>query len=554
MLPTLYSYMTPSYKGVVVARVIDATNIGLPINQLTIIPQNLNESEKIKPSRLEALQPRMNGTTVFASLATPGNYSLSSIRAFHSNGNGWYSYFARADSSFGTFEVKPGKITDLGSIIYYRKPQGDRYVDTLVRIGESDMGEVLRQYFPKFATGDYDILTWKEDGLDEDRHSQLISIAQNPTVYSTRYRAPDGSVYFLAKLGVILCLQANGEWQMDAVDTNLGLSAIAVNQSGAIAVGGSEGALFYKKAGDEWLNASLDKKYDIEKLQFTAQGDLDVIARAHFKLSIFRSSTETGSLNWQELNSYDSAIGWRKMSNQSEQNKSSVKTKSRLDRVSGVALREQNATHYITVFSHSDQLDPVFANSDYTVFEYDPNTWEVHTTDNPPPMTITLEAGTALLGIKKPGFWSWSNSPAFYRYASDTDSWEEISTSIKSCDGSFRPDENCTVRGSRMKRRGFSFISLPWFKNDNDALAVVKILNYEQLHTDKLAEINFVKTTNGGKSWWITDIKFPRDHCVSIVPEILDRLVVSCNGVSGDFFASTDGGKHWQQIRQHEDF
>ena len=57
-----------------------------------------------------------------------GSYSLHSIRAFHTRGDFWYERWAGADAQFGTFDVKPGQVTDLGTIIYYPKPEKDKYI------------------------------------------------------------------------------------------------------------------------------------------------------------------------------------------------------------------------------------------------------------------------------------------------------------------------------------------------------------------------------------------------------------------------------------------
>lgn len=130
-------------QGIVVVRIVNATDYPLPMNQVTIAPDNLNESDKVKFDRLSALDVDLDGSTVFASPTKAGTYALSSIRAYHFRGDYYYSHFAATDAKFGTFQIKAGQVTDLGTIIYYHKPQEDKYLQMLVRAPETSTGEVL---------------------------------------------------------------------------------------------------------------------------------------------------------------------------------------------------------------------------------------------------------------------------------------------------------------------------------------------------------------------------------------------------------------------------
>lgn len=552
ILPTLSPGQAPSKKGLVIARVIDATNVGLPINQLTIIPQNLNESKKIKPSRLIALQSRMNGTTVFASPVDPGNYSLASISAFHSRGTIQHGYFAHIDSQFGLFQVKAGQVTDLGAIVYYRKPQGDRYVDTVLRVDDAHGGEVLKENYPSYKGDLSEILTWKEDGLSDQRQAQLASVAQNPTTFNNRYLAPDGSVYFLAKLGVIIYLQPDAGWGMDAVDTNLDLNAIAVSRNGRIAVGGSEGVIFYKPRGGEWTDVSLDADYDVEALRFSPNGDLDVVARTRFKLSVFRTELDLSSGEWRELNSFVSETGWKHRNVQGDNHGRPWGR-----RISSVELMEIDGANHITVFYHHWKQNPVFAHINSEIFVYDPETWEMRVPATSPTIMRIRDAGAVKVGIEtiRLANGRWRNS--YYRYDSDNAKWEKIVTAERICAYILASDGEPTciiTNGARPKLRHFSFVSLPWFKNNREALAAVRFLDTYSPSGIAKGDVQIVKTKNGGKSWYITNLKLPREQCISIVTEVIDRLIISCNGASGDFFASNDGGETWEHTRQHEDF
>jgi hypothetical protein len=134
MLPSLQKTTNiADDQGVVVARIINASNYRFPFNQLTVNPENVNESTTIKPERLVAIKQSVGGSTVFSAPIKAGHYSLSSIRAFHVVGDYSYSRFVSADAQMGTFEVKPGVVTDLGTLIYYPKVQEDKYTYSQTR-------------------------------------------------------------------------------------------------------------------------------------------------------------------------------------------------------------------------------------------------------------------------------------------------------------------------------------------------------------------------------------------------------------------------------------
>ena len=97
-------------EGVVVARVINTTRYPAPLNQLTIAPQNVNASDEEKYQRLLSTESRLNGTSVFASPVAADNYTLTSLRAFHSNGEYYYQHFVPGGTDLGTFEVRPGQV------------------------------------------------------------------------------------------------------------------------------------------------------------------------------------------------------------------------------------------------------------------------------------------------------------------------------------------------------------------------------------------------------------------------------------------------------------
>ncbi|TQV71169.1 hypothetical protein FKG94_19980 [Exilibacterium tricleocarpae] len=555
MLPTLSEQTRPQAdQGVVVARVINASAYPLPFNQLTITPENLNESRQIKPERLVAPYPLVDSSSVFSAPVAAGSYSLSSIRAFYSNGDYWYSRFVSADARFGTFEVRPGQVTDLGTIIYYPKSQEDKYMDMLLRLPASEPGEVLAKYFPFYPVEPADILSWDSDDYDEERESLYVSAAQNPVTYDASYLAPDDSLYFLAKLGVIVKRTADGEWELDAVDTNLDLNAIAQNNNGDIVVGGGEGRLFWKPAGADWRDISLDHSYAIEELLFNGN-TIGVLARQRTKLSLMRADIATGPIQWQAVDHYTSLQGWHSMP-APEEGKSRKKSPQRPRKIADATLSAIGDETYLTVRTLPARQDPVFTNSKPEVFGYRGDAWQVYVPENKPDVAAVVQAGAIKLGIKLASFWSWSGRPSYLKYVESSGQWEEIATYVLRCGGEISADGNCAVgdKTIRGKRRSFSLRTVPWFKNDRQAIAAVAFSNVNPWSGERSVDTKLLATEDGGKSWSDTGHSLPKPYCYSFVPEVTDRLMVSCNGSSGDFYESLDNGASWEHVRQHENF
>lgn len=569
ILPTLDKNIpVTSDNGVLVARIINASAYPLPFNQLTIAAENLNESKELKPERMLSLTPRIDGSTVYSSTLKPGTYALSSIRSFHSRGDYWYSRFISSDAKFGTFEVKAGQVTDLGTLIYYQKPQEDRYLDTLLRLPENEKGEVLKKYFSFYQYDQNNILSWNDDDKEEERESLYLSVAQNPTVFNHRYLAPDNSIYFLGKLGVILKRTSAGEWEVDAVDTNFELNDIAQNNQGDLIVGGVEGKLFWKPFGGEWHDISLTHNVQIERLVFHNETTIDMITRNGIDLNIFRTMI-LPHIEWQEMNHYTSVSGWKNndfianpFEEKSKRKKSSSKKmKPKADRfISSVSLSDLNKTSYISVRTISKNDNPVFSSGEVEAFGYHPETWTIYSPEKDPEVTSIISAGAAKLGITEAGFWSMSGQSTYSRYDKKAGDWKKINTSLRTCpDGSPTTKKNCDS-GLALKKsipsisKSFNLISVPMFKNELEAVAIVNFSDIAFWSGERSSETKILSTSNGGKSWIDTGYTTPNKYCTSLVQELSDRLLVSCNGSSGDFYESFDDGANWQHVRQQENF
>lgn len=542
---------TETDKGVVVARIISAGSYPLPFNQFTITPENLNASEEIKPERMISYPPKQDGTTVFAATANPGNYSLSSIRAFYTVGDGWYSHFVSSDPELGTFSVKPGQVTDLGTLIYYPKSFGDKYVETLLRLPEEPSGEVLDKFFSFYKYDKNQILTWDYDGRDEDRQVEYLSALQNSVNYPNQYLAPDGSIYFLAKLGVIIKRTKDGNWELDAVDTNFDLNTIVQNSQGDIIVGGAEGKLFLKRNDGEWLDISLTFQDQIAHLRFVDDQTFNLVSFDQTKVTVQRVTINSESLDWQEVNTYDSITGWKTLAYSQDKQSSSLEVLRTIESLNLFDIADES---YISINTHRPTQDPVFATKTTKTFSYQLNDWSVAELQKKPEFTSVVDAGAIKMAIKEPGFWSFIPKLQFFRYIDNEDRWDQISTRVNKCGGVITDATSCTDSEGLFKKSSFEFKSIPWFQSKLDALAIAQFSNYNLWTGDNSSEIKILKTIDGGKTWTDKDVSLPKDFCSTVVPAVKDRMLISCDGFSGDFYETFDEGETWNHVRQHENF
>lgn len=568
MLPTLtQKTKVSSNQGIVVVRIINASAYPLPFNQVTITPKNLNESKKIKASRLQAISAPTTNSTIFSAPATTGSYAFDSIRAFHTRGDYWYSRWAGADAKFGTFNVEPGKITDLGTIIYYPKPQEDKYLNTILRTPAREPAEVLSTYFPFYAFTPEQVINWTDDEYQEDRDALFNSVAQNPVTYNYNYLAPDNSLYLIGKLGVILKRTAEKEWRLDAVDTNLDLSAIVQSENGDLAVGGDEGIIYYKQQGGEWQNISLEKPLHVEELFFNEKGEIEVISRNETEVHVLEKQLTELHTSWQTKAIYSSVAGWKGASGENlivsankDQTAKSSKKKPKAKRIVSVVTNRESKTKTITIKQQSLRDNFAFATGEQTTFSFSPDSWQVSEFKSESNISRVFDAGTLKLGVEYAGFWSLTGRPTYYKKDLVSGDWQKISTTIQNCKAGYKILGKYCVALSNEKTRTkinhdrFTLTSIPWFSSNNEATAIASFSDYNFWSGKRSNETKIIKTKDGGKTWTVTQLALPNEYCTSLISKVKDSMLLSCNGVSSDFYESIDNGETWQHVKEQENF
>lgn len=536
MLKTLSKRDLPKPgQGVVTVRIIDASGRTPNFNHITITPKNYNESEEIQLPRLLAVDnhiTKLSDTAIFASNVNAGSYSIRNLRRFFTYGYYTDSKWVSVNAKFGTFEVKAGQVTDLGTLIYYPRPQEDKYFDTVIRREPVKAGKVLDDYLPFYAYEQDNVLSWREDGLKEEQDTLYVFAAQNPIVYNNSYLAPDGSIYFVGNLGAITKRTAEGDWELDLLDTNLELKSIAQGPQGELLVGGSEGTLFYKTASGQWQDIAMPQYADISYVDFRRSGELVVIVRNEDGLQIYAGSApvEGQKPDWKAKGRFDKSVGW---SAQGRQDGSTTPhthdLKNKL--VHDIKAFDYQDKRYFTIGFNWNRIGDYLGNSQELVYEFDVESLTFKEVLPSLPIDYLRKAGNVL--------WAGENSTKHsiistytYKIKGQTHSnWIYVNAKLD-------PQEGGTE---------FGFLSTPWFSDEKNGIAVVRL-------KDKDKSRILVSTENSGYSWKKMATELPKSFCDDLVTLREDLIILSCNGSTSDFFESEDFGQSWEHVKEQQEF
>ncbi len=569
-LPEKNSAPLDQNHGIVVAKIINAS-LSKPFNELIITPENINESKDAKFQLLNSIRPLSDGSTVFASATPGGAYTLGAIGFRHVQDDLIYYQTIPVGKASGTFEVKPGEVTDLGSLVFYQKHLGDENIGMLIRVPD-EPSNVLSTYFPSYKTPDTHIYRWNKDEFDGEREKLYLTASQHPTIFDGRYKSPDGSIYFLAKLGVILKRDSSGRWSQDTVNTNSGLTAISQNNKGDIAVGGLDGRFFYKMAKGSWVDLSMPSEFQIDYINFTGENSLDVIANSSDTIRILRGNKVNGSIEWDELNRYTSDHGWSHSRSGARQDASTASSPAGSNRwkdsIKKVNVSKVGDNRYISIdfVSHGDTR--FFAPTNTEAFELTDQDWVTLPDQELPDITSVFIHDGVKLGRKGKHAIIFNYGANLYRYDSDSDLWKILKSRVTPCvDGKWPDEDGCegpgeeasqnlidqTVTNIKQLSSPFGFNSLPLFKNEKEAIASV---DFRELGTygAPLKESRLLFTKDGGMSWYVTDASLPKEYCKDLISEVTDRLLVGCNGTTGEFYESFDEGMSWTLVHENSGF
>lgn len=548
--PTLtQETLIPAGDGVLVARVVNATSHPFPFNQLTVTPENINTSTEIKPERLISIDKTVDGSTVFASPLAPGRYALRSVRSFHMIGEMSFSRFVGTDVTFGTFDVAPGRVTDLGTLVYYRQTEGDSYEDVLFRIDDTDTGETLDKHLPFVSDNAESRMTWNDDGLQDERRDTYLSALQNPNTFSDDVRTPDGSVLFLGPMGVLLERTAAGDFVLDAVDTNLHLTAGVQNDAGDRVVAGEEGAVYVRPAGGDWRAVPLDSGFYVEELKFGADGQLVALARNKGVLSMLALGDDD---RWRELNRFSVLSGWRKELVPPGYQPTRPRSPQKITYASIVSSDEGE---FVRLGYVNAQYGGFLSPSKNVAYRYDPVTHEMTRVKNEKKIRPVLKSGAVDLSVRETSFLGLAGGTELYRRTPEN-TWTKVNQFVRVCKKAIVAERTCGPQGrdGPARERAFSLLSLPWFKDDLTGIVVVAVNNGGRVLSERYEKPTLMMTHDGGDTWTDPGYDLPREYCTELVSAFSEHLLLSCNGTTGEFYESTDDGESWTLVRELQSF
>lgn len=545
-------------QGLVVVRLIDTESSFLQFNDITLAPENINEDKEAKYQELTVLKPMQEGNSLFTGILKPGRYSIQAYGYKYFLGY-WISDFVKVGVSFGTFEVKAGQVTDLGTLIHYAKPSDDIYINTLTRAPNPDIGEVLKKHyrFHKFDTEN--MLTWDDDESAEEHESRYASVAQNPLKYTKIAKTHDQHTYFLSPLGVMLVRDHEGDWDLDAVDSNMFLTAIDKSADGGLLLGGYEGTLFYKPAEGEWMNVSVEPEWTIDNIEFRNANEAMIVRHNNNDVVVELATIQEDSVQLKELNRFEGqGYGWTSFEKNAEEAAEKEQGKYNY-RIENVSAFEFEGRWQIGLRVAGNKDVSLFSSVSNLNFDYDKSTNVARTMKFDKRIDFVISTGDRLIGIDKPGVWSWSNKFEFYAYDEEAKKWAVMNRSVKWCGQHeilVTNEKRCETNGPKVKTSEFLSVG-QMVKLDNGTtftVAVISDFRPKDRNDKTYSHIRLLKSLDNGKTWLDAKANFPNYMCRHLVPQVTDRLLLSCQTYSSDFYESTDEGDSWKHVRHQEAF
>ncbi|MBT8082315.1 MAG: hypothetical protein KJP08_00635 [Gammaproteobacteria bacterium] len=189
-------------------------------------------------------------TQAYMGVVPAGTYRVGALYAFLRRGDYTFTAYAIAPPALGTFEVRPGQVTNLGTLLYQpfqdRNWAEDEYPDyAMSRIGNDDLWRTASKTNPQIAAqidAGAPVLGWNPDNLDEIRNA-AATIIKGAGLPTRMYALADGGILMSGHLGGLYLLR-NGEVQNRSAEGHYKITDLAELPDGRLLVGGEFGRLF----------------------------------------------------------------------------------------------------------------------------------------------------------------------------------------------------------------------------------------------------------------------------------------------------------------------
>lgn len=255
------------------------------------------------------------GSQLFVGTMPAGEYIISSLYAYYSDGNmsSWLSM--KVGYEGGTFVVKPHEFANLGSVVFqplksirqdgfWASSNSQRaYVTRLPHV--SDLRPFVQTIYPQAAAQLAATSTsgWKADELDSFRRD-LAGLSRG-NVLLTDTAAQQGNASLFGKLGQLRQLQ-QGRFQAVDLPTNGQIGAV-LHSNDFTLVGAEQGEMFFRANTDsQWQ--TLRPVPANEAVIGLAQSGQDIFAltRVNKAIKVYRTTKPTDV--WQAIGSFPTRV------------------------------------------------------------------------------------------------------------------------------------------------------------------------------------------------------------------------------------------------------
>ncbi len=538
----------PVDSGLVVARVVDSGGNRVPLNYLTLAPKDVLQAEENKYVRIPATTQDIGGLSYFVGVVEANQYSLSDLYGLAWYGDYSLSRYVSIDPTFGTFAVRPGQVTNLGTLIYYPKPDGDVYHDFLVRNDSFDEA-------PKILGRDYDALasrvsnlseplTWDEDDYADERWSNYLSAVQNPITFDKSIQFDDELVV-MSRVGSLLRYEDGGSWRVDGIDSDLSILMIDRNSSGDEAISGQGGELYWRPAGEaEWQKIKPPLDYaTLRSVQIDDARHLHVFSESLKEISLFTANAEPDP-EWTQNLVFRTDRLWVSPSRDRE-----ISTQAAND--AAESGRKRSTTKELEDVSFLRSNGQVLITVQGRLFEINPVTSQATTIDPGFNIASIEKRGNQYVSRVASGFWT-TGQIASYRASSDLDGkWQKIPLRLDQCPDEELPDgkNRCPV-AKVVKFRSATLMDEPYYLENGDAIALMQ----HSMRSNRSG--TFFARLASDKHWVeiVTEQEAPK-YCNRILGQRGEfEVLVGCSGTTGKIFAFDYATGNFELLREPASF
>ena len=502
--------------GLVLVQVADTTPVGAayPVNQVTLAPKDVNESDEIKYQRMTAIEAPGNSTKFFYAVLPANDYSISGLRVFYSFGDSYLSLEYPAGIELGTFTVEPGKITDLGVLAVYVKRRGEDYLyDTVRTSSASRTLGLLEKDAPRLlerTVNSDSPMSWHDDGKDVERQYAYREAVNRQIVFGQPYvEEATGEINYPSRLGTLVQRSADGDWLLEATEEDAEISLLTRVQGRQVMVN-EFSEIFVRDGRNEAWEAVQKVPAESSLMYIDEHPVLGVYAVTQEAQGITIWSSPGLDSEWTRVHSFEPELGFFASLDQS---------------LLGI---EQNISGAVYV-STDDYLFMVLRGD---LYRYDFATDTV--TELKTPNVTSLQARNGVITISSYGT-TRSNKASF----DSGESWQSYSGPI---DDGVEPTNWKARQRKEARERPVKLIGHPIFFGDQSGFAV---------HEGDNKEVDpfLLRTDDGGSTWVRVESDGLPEDCASLEFATTSEILLGCF-VTGEFYRSTDQGVTWELERE----